>query len=98
MRRERAVGLRVAGLRLEVAPPVSPTPTKTASPLPSLASHAPAAAPAASDGNSSGSLLAALGTGGLVLLGLILFLVLRRKRPEGQQPGAPSVQPGPPPA
>jgi type VII secretion-associated serine protease mycosin len=87
----------VKALTAEVAPPVSPTPTKTASPLPSLASHAPAAAPAASDGNSS-SLLAALGTGGLVLLGLVLFLVLRRKRPEGQPPGAPSVQPGPPPA
>jgi len=86
----------VKALTAEVAPLASATPSKSASPLPSLASHSPVAAP--DEGSSNVGLVLALGVGGIVLLAilaLVLFLVLRPKRPAGPPPTMP-YSPGPP--
>jgi type VII secretion-associated serine protease mycosin len=88
----------VKALTAEVAPLASATPSKAASPLPSLASHSPVAAP--DEGHSNVGMLLALGIGGLVLLAvlaLVLFLVLRPKRPAAPGPGAPHAPGGAPP-
>ena len=83
----------VKALTAEVAPLASATPSKSASPLPSLASHSPVAAP--NEGSNVGLLLA-LGVGGVVLLAvLVLFGVLRPKRHAGPPPGLPYAH-GPP--
>jgi len=79
----------VKALTADIAPSASPS-GSAASPLPSLASHSPE--PAAEPTGSNAGLLVGLVLGGLIVLaiiGLVLFLALRPRRPAGPPGGAP---------